>query len=146
MADRSVLMTMEDVALACNIRTGRVKRWHSKGLLVFRLVGRVMVISRGELEDWIDAQTIAHTARTVPDRPPMRRFTLYRFLDCEGALLYVGITATGVSRWAQHAKDKAWWTDVVSVTLEHLESLPELQAAERAAIKTEHPRYNIAGR
>jgi excisionase family DNA binding protein len=71
------------------------------------------------------------------------RFTLYRFYDAEGVLLYVGLTTQGGTRWLTHAKEKSWWLEVATIKVEHLDSLEELVAAELAAIRTEGPRYNV---
>jgi hypothetical protein len=69
--------------------------------------------------------------------------TLYRFFDAESVLLYIGITARGLARWHQHADDKPWWPQVASCTTEHFPSRAEAYAAEREAIRTERPRYNV---
>lgn len=71
--------------------------------------------------------------------------TLYRFYDADGALLYVGITGVGIVRWYAHAVDKAWWTQVASVKLEHFATRDEALAAESAAILAERPRHNVIG-
>jgi hypothetical protein len=145
--DPNRLLNMDDVAKRCNVRVGIVKRMHSSGDLPFRKVGRVLVVSAGELEDWIESKTIRRTAAILPHGEPLPlRFTLYRFYDASGVLLYVGITAMGVSRWAAHAKDKPWWTEVATVRVEHMDSLPELLAAELVAIRSEQPKYNVQGK
>jgi hypothetical protein len=74
----------------------------------------------------------------------MRPTTLYRFFDAEGRLLYVGITGVGTLRWFTHARQKAWWPLVATVTLEHFADRAEARAAELAAIRTEHPLHNVA--
>lgn len=68
---------------------------------------------------------------------------LYRFYDATGVLLYVGITADPGARWRKHAHEKPWWQEVVKVTLEQLPDRGSVVRAEEAAIKTEHPRYNV---
>jgi predicted GIY-YIG superfamily endonuclease len=73
------------------------------------------------------------------------RTALYRFFDADGALLYVGITADVGQRWAAHERDKPWWPDVVTKTIEWHATRPAALAAELAAIKAEAPRYNVAG-
>lgn len=73
----------------------------------------------------------------------MKRHALYRFFNTDGDLLYIGITIDPGSRWKGHAADKKWWHEVTTITLEHHPSRVAVEAAEIAAIQTEHPRYNI---
>ena len=73
----------------------------------------------------------------------MTRQALYRFFSEDGALLYVGITARPWERWKQHRQDKPWWSDVATITLESFDTRDAVSAAEAAAIKSEHPRYNV---
>ncbi len=73
------------------------------------------------------------------------RQTLYRFWDGEGNLLYVGISVRPWDRWRQHAGDKPWWEEVASVTLESFATRSDVLAAELIAIRSEGPKYNIAG-
>lgn len=69
--------------------------------------------------------------------------SLYRFYAADGALLYVGITRTLLGRLKQHSGDKPWFTEVSSITTEHLDSRERALAAEKAAIIAERPRYNV---
>jgi len=71
--------------------------------------------------------------------------TLYRFFNEEGTLLYVGVTTMGLARWSEHARYKDWWPLVASTTTDHFTDQGEALAAELAAIRSEHPTYNIAG-
>lgn len=71
--------------------------------------------------------------------------TLYRFWNADGELLYVGISVRPWDRWKQHRGDKPWWEEVTSVTLENFATRAEVLAAELQAIRTEAPKYNIAG-
>jgi hypothetical protein len=68
---------------------------------------------------------------------------LYRFFDSEGVLLYVGITLDPGARWKSHSKDKPWWLEVASVTVEQWPSREMVLQAERAAIISEHPKHNV---
>ncbi|MGK5628123.1 GntR family transcriptional regulator [Streptomyces sp. URMC 123] len=45
-------------------------------------------------------------------------------------------------RWQEHAQDKQWWPQVTLRTEEWFETRVEAEAAERAAIGAERPRYN----
>jgi len=47
---------------------------------------------------------------------------------------------------AQHSGDKPWWREATSVALTHHETRNEAKAAELAAIRTENPVHNVAGR
>jgi predicted GIY-YIG superfamily endonuclease len=71
---------------------------------------------------------------------------LYRFYDVYGSLLYVGITRNLGSRWRSHNKDKPWWKDVVSASVEHFDSEDDAADAEYRAIRTERPVWNIRHR
>ncbi|MEE3066548.1 MAG: type II toxin-antitoxin system prevent-host-death family antitoxin [Actinomycetota bacterium] len=68
--------------------------------------------------------------------------TLYRFFNPAGQLLYVGIASNLARRLSQHERDKNWWREVSTVTVEHFESRDELADAEVKAIKSEGPLYN----
>ena len=70
---------------------------------------------------------------------------LYRHWDDKGALLYVGISLNAAARASQHSKDKPWWSEVATITVEHLGciSRSEAESIEAAAIKAEAPRYNV---
>lgn len=72
------------------------------------------------------------------------RTALYRFFDADGALLYVGITADIEQRWSGH-QSKPWWPDVAEKTVQWHDDRPSALVAELEAIKTEAPRYNVAG-
>lgn len=69
---------------------------------------------------------------------------LYRFYDANSVLLYIGITNNPPARFRQHRGAKSWWDAVANIKLETCGSRDALLAAERAAIKAEKPKYNIA--
>ena len=70
--------------------------------------------------------------------------TLYRLWNANWELLYVGITIRGIAeRAGQHRAEKNWWDEVWAITLETYSNTIELKAAEKRAIRKEHPRYNI---
>lgn len=68
---------------------------------------------------------------------------LYRFLDADGVLLYVGITKNPPARFAQHEREKRWWSQIADIKLQHFASRRELLEAERIAIQSESPLHNI---
>lgn len=69
---------------------------------------------------------------------------LYRFFDATGQLLYVGLTSDPGRRMGQHRVEKPWWSEVANVTIQTYPDRESVAAAERAAIRTETPRYNVA--
>lgn len=71
--------------------------------------------------------------------------TLYRLFDAGGALLYVGISGRWVGRLADHATKQGWWDQVATITRQLFPSRSEALGAERTAIASEHPRYNVQG-
>ncbi|MBO0863472.1 MAG: GIY-YIG nuclease family protein [Mycobacterium sp.] len=70
--------------------------------------------------------------------------SLYRFFADDGDLLYVGISANPGHRFEQHARQKPWWREVDEVRIEHFDDYATAGEAERQAIATEHPWYNLA--
>jgi hypothetical protein len=70
--------------------------------------------------------------------------TLYRFFDMRGSLLYVGRTINPGRRWREHEKDKPWFNEVATLTRQVYATAEAVDQAERDAIATESPRYNIA--
>lgn len=70
---------------------------------------------------------------------------LYRFFGENGELLYVGITKRLLTRWREHSRDYAttWWPLVRSNTVHWYANRTEAGRAERYAIRTENPLYNV---
>lgn len=68
---------------------------------------------------------------------------LYRIFDEDDALLYVGITNNPKGRILGHQSDKPWWPSVSTITLAHFPDREALEAAERVAVATEKPRFNV---
>jgi len=71
---------------------------------------------------------------------------LYRHFDNENALLYVGISLSTFKRLSQHKDHSQWFNKVSRVTIEHFPTREEAIAAEKKAIKTEDPKFNIANK
>lgn len=69
---------------------------------------------------------------------------LYRLFGDGDVLLYIGISKTFGHRWHQHAQSKPWWPDVRRQMIDWHPSRDAAEAAEKAAIRTEHPKYNLA--
>lgn len=69
---------------------------------------------------------------------------VYRFFDADARLLYVGLTSNPGKRTQQHRYTKPWWCEVSTMTVETHEDAREGARAERWAIQTEDPKYNVA--
>jgi hypothetical protein len=71
-------------------------------------------------------------------------FTLYRHYNADDELLYIGITYRGERRAVkEHAISQDWWPEVSYTKYNHkFADLQELEAAERAAVRAEHPVHN----
>lgn len=69
--------------------------------------------------------------------------TVYRMFDSADRLLYVGATTRLPKRIDEHSRDKAWWTEVTTISVEHFASRDDAFAAEAAAIPAESPVHNI---
>lgn len=71
---------------------------------------------------------------------------LYRAFDATGGLLYVGITVDMRQRFGPGGHEHALWADdIVTITAELYPTRRDAQKAELQAIKTESPRWNVAG-
>ncbi len=81
----------------------------------------------------------------TPTRPSSTPTTLYRAYDAQGQLLYVGISYDALSRLSQHAT-AGWSHYAASITLQRHPNRESAAAAELAAIRTEDPVFNMAGR
>jgi predicted GIY-YIG superfamily endonuclease len=69
---------------------------------------------------------------------------LYRHFDSAGVLLYVGISLSTFARLRQHKDHSRWFEKVATVSIENFDTREKAMAAERKAIKTESPQFNIA--
>ena len=69
---------------------------------------------------------------------------LYRFFDCDGELLYVGITGNFSQRWQDHASSKPWYGSINRMTVVWYKDAAAAVEAETEAIDSELPRYNVA--
>ena len=72
-----------------------------------------------------------------------RNQTLYRLFNADDELLYIGITQRQMVRFHQHSRDKGWWSEVARIRIEHYPTREDVERAERDAIRSEKPRYNI---
>jgi hypothetical protein len=69
--------------------------------------------------------------------------SLYRYYDRHGALLYVGISEDWELRLKNHQRYSEWFPYAYQLCLEHHRSRKSAQAAEREAIRSEWPLYNV---
>ncbi len=70
---------------------------------------------------------------------------LYRAYNGAGRLLYVGIAEDIWQRMGQHEINSPWIDDLAAMDVERYRTRTEARAAERAAIATEWPLWNIDG-
>lgn len=70
---------------------------------------------------------------------------LYRHFDKWGTLLYVGIANDVTKRLDRHRQDSRWHGHIATITVSHFDTRGEALDAEKAAIKTEGPIFNVAG-
>lgn len=71
------------------------------------------------------------------------RTALYRIRGEDDALIYIGITNGIPVRWNGHQAVQPWWDEVRSLTLEWYDTRAGAEAAEKAAILAEQPKYNV---
>jgi hypothetical protein len=67
---------------------------------------------------------------------------LYRYLDAECVLLYIGKSSALAERQQSHIARAKWMQFAASSTIERHETPQGLAAAERIAIEAEHPIFN----
>lgn len=74
---------------------------------------------------------------------PTQKTTLYRYFDCDGQLLYVGITGNNLKRQSQHRRSAEWLDLAATATFQHYDDRASAEEAEKSAIRLECPVYNI---
>lgn len=68
---------------------------------------------------------------------------LYRLLDEQGHLLYIGITNGPIYRLFQHLEEKPWAPQIKWQEVQQFNTREEALVAEKTAIECERPLYNI---
>jgi hypothetical protein len=68
---------------------------------------------------------------------------LYRHFDETSQLLYVGVSLSAAQRLAQHRDHAHWFERITRVEMQNFDSRDQALAAERMAIQTENPLFNI---
>jgi hypothetical protein len=69
--------------------------------------------------------------------------SVYRYLDADGVLIYVGITNRGVQRQAEHVAHSKWWRFVCTQDVEHYDDRPTAERRERLLIEKHQPPFNV---
>jgi hypothetical protein len=78
-----------------------------------------------------------------PDWPQSHKLHfVYRFYDADLEPLYIGLSYGGPTRWGQHRERSEWWPLAEYVAVSFYASYADVQAAEKAAIRHEQPRFN----
>lgn len=70
---------------------------------------------------------------------------LYRCYDADWRLLYVGISYSAIQRFEQHLRKSEWSGRVSYIEIMRFPSRKEAVNAEKSAIASEFPIYNIDG-
>jgi hypothetical protein len=106
-----------------------------------------MIERRAKAGDWVvydgDRYSLVATQREMLEEGETE---LYRHYDADGKLLYVGISLSAVIRLAAHKETSEWFNKIVQVKIERFPTRKMALVAEQAAILTENPEYNIAGK
>lgn len=132
-----VAYTVKEVAELLGVRRDEVYRWLDKHRLPGTKIGGSWFVHVDHLD----------LARRLSRREqPVLPAIVYRAFDAEGDLLYVGVTTKGPLRWEQHAATKPWWNSVARIDVAHYSTVRDALDAERFAIGSEHPRYNVRHR
>lgn len=74
----------------------------------------------------------------------LRGLGVYRLLDSDGALLYVGQTSDVERRLQQHAATQEWWNEVAGFEWVSMGTRFEAKALERNSIEMDAPKHNKA--
>jgi hypothetical protein len=73
-----------------------------------------------------------------------QRLALYRSFSSNETLLYIGKTMHFPARMRTHKKHAPWWVNIARIEVEWgFDSAEALDLAERRAIATEKPLYNV---
>lgn len=79
--------------------------------------------------------------RSIPHAPHAHH--LYRHFDCEGRLLYVGISLNALNRLAEHKQTAEWFWRIARVEVTAYATRRSALKAERLAIQREKPLHNV---
>lgn len=68
---------------------------------------------------------------------------LYRHFGENGELLYIGISLSVTTRLGQHRLTSPWFEKISRIEVEHFSNRIDALNAEKKAIKSESPKFNI---
>lgn len=71
------------------------------------------------------------------------RHYIYRAYDANCRLLYIGQTIQPEQRIRNHARQSHWFPEAIEWEFEEVDGWWAMQDAEKAAIKSERPLYNV---
>lgn len=72
-----------------------------------------------------------------------QKYRLYRHFDKQQNLLYVGISLRAFQRLSEHREHSHWFSDIANVTFEPFSTKEAALAAEKQAIQSESPKFNV---
>jgi predicted GIY-YIG superfamily endonuclease len=124
---------------ACRARGGKAH------VVLERLHYEAVKSGQGQRAPSVDVSWIQPSTRRGTARPMdwAARTALYRHFDKTGALLYVGIAVDPRKRESAHRSGSEWAPKIHRIELEWFDNRHAARAAERAAIATERPKFNI---
>lgn len=73
----------------------------------------------------------------------MSKTSLYRHYNANGDLLYVGIASSHLVKLGTHMETADWRDMIATIKVEHFATREEAIAAEKTAIETEEPLFNL---
>lgn len=100
------------------------------------------MLTRLPLREFDPGARTRELVRPEEDPGLVPRTALYRFYDRDKALLYIGITGQPIERWAKHRRNAEWWPAAAYVVVEIHTTEWRALHAERAAIRSEQPKFN----
>ncbi len=72
-----------------------------------------------------------------------KKYYVYKYLDKDGSVLYVGQTINYIDRYKQHSKSSEWFNLHTEYLVHEISSEVDMNIAEIYLINTEYPKYNI---
>lgn len=115
-------------------RCGRDGKWLLADVMEWEFEQRPLVFSEADSEQADTLDLPAVDGRTT---------YLYRHFDAEGQLLYVGISLSALTRLGQHKENAQWYGRIARVEIQTFPSRAAALHAEREAVRTEQPSFNI---
>lgn len=79
----------------------------------------------------------------IPIIPDPGQPCVYRHFDNARALLYAGVTSHFIDRQNYHRANAQWWDEVARIDVVLYDNREDAADAERHAIRSEEPLYNI---